>query len=71
MAACKFGCDELFERGYITITSDGMLQLSTALEVGSQARSYAVEHLVGRTFGRPVTGREDYLEWHRTRAYRG
>jgi hypothetical protein len=71
MAACKFGCDELFERGYITIAGDGILQLSKALQAGSQAHSYATEHLANKTFGRPVPGREDYFDWHRTHAYRG
>jgi hypothetical protein len=71
MAACKFGCDELFERGYITVTGGGALLLSTALQTGSEAHFYAAEHLVGKTFGRPVAGREDYFDWHRTHAYRG
>ena len=52
MAACKFGCDELYERGYITINGDGVLQLSTALQAGSQAHPYAAEHLAGKTFDR-------------------
>lgn len=71
MSACKFGCDELFERGYITIADDGGLQLSTALRSGSQAHSYAAEHLTGKTFGRSMNGREGYFNWHRTHSYRG
>ena len=71
MSACKFGCDELFERGYITIADDGALQVSEALQAGSQPHSYAAEHLVAKTFGRLRAGREGYLDWHRTHAYRG
>jgi hypothetical protein len=71
MAACKFGCDELYERGYITINSDGVLQLSMALQAGGQAHSYAAGHLAGKTFGRAMAGPEDYFGWHRTHAYRG
>jgi predicted restriction endonuclease len=71
MSACKFGCDELFERGYITITNEGALKVSKALQAASQAHSYAAEHLVGKTFGRPMAGREGYFDWHRTHAYRG
>ena len=71
MSACKFGCDELFERGYVTVTDGGALYLSQALRPGSHAHSYAAEHLAGKTFGRPMVGRKDYFKWHRTKTYRG
>ena len=71
MWACKFGCDELSERGYIAIADDGGLELSMALRPGSQAHSYAAEYLADKAFGRPIDGREGYFDWHRTHAYRG
>jgi hypothetical protein len=65
MSACRFGCDELYERGYITIGDGGQIILSHALEASQHARAYAEEHLKGRLFGRPSTGRNAYFGWHR------
>jgi hypothetical protein len=65
MSACRFGCDELYERGYITVGDDGQFILSRAIESSEHARAYAVQHLKGRFFGRPMTGRTHYFTWHR------
>jgi hypothetical protein len=71
MSACRFGCDELFERGFIMVTDDGKLNLSQALRPEGQAHAYASEHLSGKIFGSSIAGRESYFEWHRTHSYRG
>jgi hypothetical protein len=71
MSACKFGCDELFERGYITVADNGVVLLSGALRAGSEAHTYAAEHLTGKAFGQSMAGREGYFSWHRTLVYRG
>jgi hypothetical protein len=65
MSACRFGCDELFERGYISVDEDGHLIRSTALDFSEHARAYVREHLADRSFGRPMLGREAYFRWHR------
>jgi len=65
MSACRFGCDELYERGYIAVGDDGQVIFSDAIEVSEHARAYAVQHLKGKFFGRPMTGRTDYFTWHR------
>jgi hypothetical protein len=70
MAACRFGCDELFERGYVTIAEDGKLLLSTALGSCEQATSYARSYLSGRWFGQRMAGRESYFSWHRAYSFR-
>jgi predicted restriction endonuclease len=70
MAACKFGCDELFERGYIAVEPNGNLLLSDALVLCSQASTYAYQYLKGRRFGRLLDGREHYFEWHRSNSFR-
>jgi hypothetical protein len=70
MSACRFGCDELFERGYISVDADGRLILSGAVEASEQARGYARQHLAGRIFGRPMTGRESYFAWHHANTFR-
>jgi hypothetical protein len=69
MAACRFGCDELFERGYITVAADGAIVLSSALR--GQALAYASQRLAGKTLGTAMPGRENYFEWHRKDSYRG
>jgi hypothetical protein len=53
---CRFGRDELYERGYIAVSDDGQLILSHAIEASEHARAYAVQHLKGKSFGRPMTG---------------
>ena len=69
MAACRFGCDELYERGYVTIAADGALVLSPALDSCSPARAYADQHLADHAFGRPVDGRGGYFGWHRDHVF--
>ena len=71
MSACKFGCDELFERGYISVADDGTLIVSLAIASCDEANAYARMHIVGKTFGRPIGGRHDYFHWHRTNSFRG
>jgi hypothetical protein len=68
IAACRFGCDELFERGYITVAADGAIDLSPALR--GEELAYAREHLAGQTLKTAMRGREDYFGWHRERSYR-
>jgi len=70
MSACRFGCDELFERGYISVGDDGRLIMSRALESSEHAHAYARQHLAGKYFGRPMAGREGYFEWHRANPFR-
>ena len=65
MSACRFGCDELYERGYIAVDDGGQVILSHAIEASENARAYALQHLKGKFFGRPMTGRATYFTWHR------
>jgi hypothetical protein len=65
MSACRFGCDELYERGYIAVRDDGHIILSNAIDTSEHARTYAVQYLKGKSFGRAMTGRTDYFSWHR------
>lgn len=70
MAACRFGCDELYERGFVTVAEDGKLLLSAALGSCEQAISYSRSRLDGRWFGKPLVGREHYFSWHRAHSFR-
>jgi hypothetical protein len=68
MAACRFGCDELFERGYLTVGASGGLTVSLLASCSQPLRDYAREHLAGKVFGQPMAGREEYFAWHRDHA---
>jgi hypothetical protein len=65
MSACRFGCDELYERGYVAVDADRQIIFSTRIETSEHARAYAAQHLKGKFFDRPMTGRDDYFAWHR------
>jgi predicted restriction endonuclease len=71
MSACRFGCDELYERGYIAVGDDGQVIFSDAIEASEHARAYAVQHLKGKFFGQPMTGRAGYFTWHRENKFLG
>jgi hypothetical protein len=70
MSACRFGCDKLFERGYISVGDDGRLIISRDVESSEHAHAYARQHLAGKVFGRPMAGREGYFAWHRANPFR-
>lgn len=70
MAACRFGCDELFERGYVTVGADGTVLLSESVRFADQVMAYVHQHLVGKVFRRSMSGRESYFAWHRTNRFR-
>lgn len=45
MANCKFGCDELFGRGYISVNGDGRIEYSAQLRESPIALAYCDENL--------------------------
>jgi hypothetical protein len=67
-ALCVFGCDALYERGFIAILEDGTVQIARVK--GPPALAKALETLIGRT----VTGLDDrsrrYHAWHRENVFR-
>lgn len=66
MAACRFGCDELFERGLITVGTTGSILRSNAM-TDSTAKAYWNEHLRGRQVWRweERSGSHPYFAAHR------
>lgn len=71
MAACAFGCDALFERGYLTVDGVGRVRgAAEELPEGTAARA-RVEALDDRRFGGDMTARGPYFAWHREHAFRG
>lgn len=67
MLACRFGCDELFERGMITVDEVGKITQTRRL-LDAEAKNYFRERLAGRTI-KEWDSRQDsrkYYSAHRT-----
>jgi hypothetical protein len=61
MLCCKFGCDELFERGYVAV-DHGDVIVRTTRKRDAVADAYS-DAFVGRTINVPERQRE-YFAWH-------
>ncbi|QIK63756.1 hypothetical protein G7068_11575 [Leucobacter viscericola] len=46
MLNCRFGCDELYGKGYVGVDASGKVRVSDLLPAGA-ARNYAIERLAG------------------------
>lgn len=70
MLACKFGCDSLFESGYLAVDETGHIRAATLEEeLGGVLREYLEElHGQGCRAHRPDS--EVYFAWHRDNVYR-
>ena len=66
---CEFGCDALFERGYITV-SHGHVGWKPGLPI-TKIVERRVEELVGRQCAQWTKDNEVYFEWHHARTQRG
>lgn len=66
MPACKFGCDELFERGYIYVDEQGIIRAGeNATGAGGSLKS-RVQDLTDKACLIFKVGVNDhYFEWHR------
>jgi len=64
MPMCKFGCDDLFEKGFISV-KNGEIEL---LEEYKKNLTPAVEEYLRKIIGQPCSywhhGTRDYFEWH-------
>jgi predicted restriction endonuclease len=67
MLACKFGCDELFERGMIGVTPEGKVTDTKRL-TDETARTYMMQHLVGRSVNNwsSLSASHQYFQHHLT-----
>lgn len=67
MAACLFGCDALFEFGYISVTDDGTITTApgAADTIGDRLRA-----LHGVSCLAHDSGSEGYFRWHRENVFR-
>ena len=63
MAACVFGCDALFEKGYVTVGEDWTL--GVVEHTGSSEVDAKLARLKGRSFPHRQPERTGYFAWHR------
>ncbi|XVS65537.1 hypothetical protein ACQPYE_05605 [Actinosynnema sp. CA-299493] len=70
MLACTFGCDALYEAGWITVDDNGLVQTrppDTAPEGSLRDR---LSHLSGRSSTAYTSSSAPYFEWHRTKIFK-
>lgn len=71
MLACTFGCDALYEAGWITVGQDGHVQTVPLDGVpGGRIREH-LQYLAGRRCAAHSRASESYFAWHRTTIFRG
>ncbi|WP_143338055.1 HNH endonuclease signature motif containing protein [Demequina sp. NBRC 110054] len=62
MLNCVFGCDALFDKGYIAVQPDGRIKASRLLS--RTEMSYVTANLVTRPVSARSSGRALYFDWH-------
>lgn len=67
IAACSFGCDILFESGYITVDKDGWIRSAKATPSGRFADHVNLIGTLRCSAHRPET--EPYFAWHRVNRF--
>jgi hypothetical protein len=70
MLACVFGCDRLYEAGYVTVGTNGTILATEREERLQRSVSTYLDRLEGEQCGahRPAT--EKYFKWHRDNIFR-
>ena len=63
LAMCKFGCDELYENGYIVVSTGGVIQANE--KPSTDAVNSKVDALEGREIAGFSDANKPYFRWHR------
>jgi hypothetical protein len=71
MLACTFGCDALYETGWITVGQDGHVQTVPLDSVPEGRIREHLQHLAGHRCAAHSHASERYFAWHRTTIFRG
>jgi hypothetical protein len=70
MPACVFGCDALFEQGYVTVGVGGEILTSPQALNTRGISGYIERHLTGVQAQLDLSGRAEYFAWHQTHRFR-
>jgi hypothetical protein len=65
MRACLFGCDQLYELGWVVVANDGVVYATEKVDSASSEASYIEKHLAGKTCGAWNDETEVNFAWHR------
>ncbi|WP_156077394.1 hypothetical protein [Saccharothrix sp. NRRL B-16314] len=66
MLACTFGCDALYESGWITVDDNGLVRARPLHRVPHGNMRDRLSHLRGRSCTAYTPSSAPYFEWHRT-----
>ncbi|GAA1024815.1 MULTISPECIES: hypothetical protein [Amycolatopsis] len=69
MFACSFGCDVLYESGWVTVDETGCIQTVRLDELPAGSLKLRMQHLAGRRCGAHRAASEPYFAWHRTTTF--
>lgn len=70
MLACTFGCDAVYEHGYVTVAPGGIIQVSPLATEIPEVAAYIQERLVSQTVSWWTPNREPYYLWHRAHTFK-
>ncbi|MGW7537320.1 hypothetical protein [Amycolatopsis sp. NPDC054798] len=71
MLACSFGCDVLYESGWVTVDDTGCIQTVQLDGLPAGSLKLRMQHLAGRRCGAHREASEPYFAWHRTTTFLG
>ena len=71
MLACTFGCDALYEAGWITVGRDGTVQTVPLDSLPEGRIREHLQHLAGHRCAVHSLASERYFAWHRMTIFRG
>jgi hypothetical protein len=70
MAACAFGCDDLYEKGYLAIDDDGHILVGPLVADDISPVGRRLAELQGRICSAFTPTSREYFSWHREHIYR-
>jgi hypothetical protein len=70
MSACKLGCDELYERGYICVGYSGGIEVNEACAHVTEDLAKHAKSIQGKRCSAYRPDNERYFDWHRKRPRR-
>lgn len=70
MLACTFGCDAVYEHGYVSVVAEGAILISPLASEIPEVEAYIRTRLAGRTVSWWTPSRDPYYRWHRIHTFK-